>query len=104
MITTFLAACTVNIKTGHLAELRKLLQSNQENREHQKYFWNVIVSVARRKPIRREKTEPQVCAVVASSHVLIFAVIGHNEHPFDISSVHGFPGYAVRLDFFYSIC
>ena len=41
----------------------------------------------KKKPIRPEKTEPQVCAVVASSHVLIFALIGHNEHPFDISSV-----------------
>ena len=104
MITTFLAARTVNIKTGHLAELRKLLQSNRQNREHRKYFWNVIVSVARKKPIRREKTEPLVCGFVASSHVLIFAVIGHNKHPCDISSVRGFPGHTVRLDFFYSIC
>ena len=46
----------------------------------------------------------QVCGFVASLHVLIFAVIGHNKHPFDISSVHGFPGHAVRLDFFDSIC
>ena len=43
MITTFLAAPTVNIKSVHLAEFRKLLQSNRENHEHQKYFWNVIV-------------------------------------------------------------
>ena len=42
-MTTFLAAPSVNIKSVHLAELRKLLQSNQENCEHQKYFWNVIV-------------------------------------------------------------
>ena len=76
-MTTFLAAPTVNIKSVHLAELRKLLQSNREKRERQKYFWNVIVSVARRKPIRREKTELQVCGFVASLHVLIFAVIGH---------------------------
>ena len=54
----------------------------------------------KKKPIRREKTEPQVCAFVANSHVLIFAVIGHNKHPFDISNVHGFPGQAARLDFF----
>ena len=58
----------------------------------------------KKKPIRREKTEPQVCGFVACSHVLIFAVIGHNKHPFDISSVHGFPGHTVRLDFFDSIC
>ena len=43
MITTFLAAPTVNIKSVHLAEFRKLLQSNRENHEHQKNFWNVIV-------------------------------------------------------------
>ena len=103
-MTTFLAAPTVNIKSVHLAELRKLLQSNRENHERQKYFWNVIVSVARRKPIRHEKTETQVCGFVASLHVLIFAVIGHNKHPFHISSVHGFPGHTVRLDFFDSIC
>ena len=104
MITTFLAAPTLNVKSEHLAELRKLLQSNREKRERQKYFWNVIVSVARRKPIRHEKTEPQVCGFVASLHVLIFTVIGHNKHPFDISSVHSFPGHTVRLDFFDSIC
>ena len=46
------------------------------------------------------KLNPQVCAFVASSHVLIFAVIGHNKHPFDISSDRGFPGHTVRLDFF----
>ena len=54
----------------------------------------------KKKPIRREKTEPPVCAFVASSHVLIFAVIGHNKHPCDISSVQGFTGRTVRLDFF----
>ena len=58
----------------------------------------------KKKPIRREKTEPQVCGFVASSHVLIFAVIGHNKHPFDISSDRCFSGHTVRLDFFYSIC
>ena len=58
MITTFLAAPTLNVKSEHLAELRKLLQSNREKRERQKYFWNVIVSVSRRKPIRHKKTEP----------------------------------------------
>ena len=54
----------------------------------------------KKKPIRHEKTEPQVCAFVASSHVLIFAVISHNKHPCDISSVQAFPGHTVRLDFF----
>ena len=34
------------------------LQSNNENREHQKYFRNVIV-LQEKRPIRREKTEPQ---------------------------------------------
>ena len=37
--------------------------------------------VARKKPIRREKAKPQaraVCGFVASSRVLIFAVIGRN--------------------------
>ena len=43
MITTFLAVPTVNIKSVHLAELRKLLHTNWENCEPQKYFWNVIV-------------------------------------------------------------
>ena len=43
MITTFLAVPTVNIKSVHLAELRKLLHTNRENCEPQKYFWNVIV-------------------------------------------------------------
>ena len=65
------------------------LQSNRENREHQKYFWNVIVlrginNNNKKKTIRREKTKRQartlitVCGFVASSLVLIFAVIGHN--------------------------
>ena len=52
------------------------LQSNWENREHQKYFWNVIV------PIRYKKTKLQVrtlvCGFVGSLRALIFAVIGHN--------------------------
>ena len=52
------------------------LQSNWENHEYQKYFWNVIV------PIRYKKTKLQartlVCGFVGSSRVLIFAVIGHN--------------------------
>ena len=37
--------------------------------------------VARKKPIRREKAKPQarpVCGFVASSRVVIFALIGHN--------------------------
>ena len=57
------------------------LQSNRENREHQKYFWNVIVLRENKKTIRREKTKRQartlitVCGFVASSRVLIFAVI-----------------------------
>ena len=55
--------------------------SNQENREHQKYFWNAVVLY--KKKVRHEKPEPQartliVCGFVASSHVLIFAVIGYN--------------------------
>ena len=38
---------------------------------------------AREKPITHEKTKPQarrflVCGFVASSHILIFAVIGHS--------------------------
>ena len=58
-----------------------ILQSNQENREHQNYL--ECYCVARKKPIRHEKTEPQARTLislwfVASSHVLIFAVIGGN--------------------------
>ena len=37
--------------------------------------------VARKKPIRREKAKPQarpVCGFVASSRVVIFALIAHN--------------------------
>ena len=55
--------------------------------------------VARKKSIMREKTKRQartlitVCGFVASSRVLIFAVIGHNaiNTPEIISSVHDFP-------------
>ena len=66
------------------------LQSNRESREHQKYFWNVIVlrektnKQTNKKTIRRVKTKRQartlitVCGFVASSRVVIFAVIGHN--------------------------
>ena len=46
------------------------LQSNWENREHQKYFWNVIV------PVRYRETKLQVrtllvCSFVGSLRVLI---------------------------------
>ena len=34
------------------------LQSNCENHEHQKYFWNVIV------PIRHKKTKPQARTLI----------------------------------------
>jgi len=37
------------------------LQSNNENREHQKYFWNVIVLQEK----RREKTEPQARTLIS---------------------------------------
>ena len=40
------------------------LQSNNENREHQKYFWNVIV-LQEKRPIRREKTEPQARTLIS---------------------------------------
>ena len=40
------------------------LQSNNENREHQKYFWNVIV-LQEKRPIRREKTEPQARMLIS---------------------------------------
>ena len=58
----------------------------------------------RKKPIRHEKTKLQarsvitvVCGFVASSRVLIFAVMGHNtiNIPEIISSVHGFPSRTV---------
>ena len=40
------------------------LQSNQENRERLKYFWNVIV-LQERNPIRYEKTEPQARTLIS---------------------------------------
>ena len=40
------------------------LQSNNENREHQKYFWNVIV-LQEKRPVRREKTEPQARTLIS---------------------------------------
>ena len=53
--------------------------------------------VARKRPIRREKTEPQARTLISlwfcgySLHVLIFAVIGqHNKHSWDISSFCSF--------------
>lgn len=67
--------CTSGHKFGTYSQTGK-------NREHQEYFWNIIV-FQEKKPIKHEKTELQarssiVCGFVASSHVLIFAVIGHN--------------------------
>ena len=45
-------------------------------------FSGMLNCTAREKPVRREKTEAQartlVCGFVASSRVLIFAVIGRN--------------------------
>ena len=58
-----------------------VLQSNQENCEHQKYFWNVIVlqekSQSGTRKLNRKQERQLVCGFVASSHVLIFSVIGH---------------------------
>ena len=58
-----------------------------------------------KKTIRREKTKRQartlitVCGFVASSRVLIFAVIGHNtiNIPEIISSVHDVPGPSLKV-------
>ena len=59
-------------------------ESNRENREHQKYFWNVIV-LQEKKPVIIRSRKPNCkqerylfCGFVAKLRVLIFAVIGHN--------------------------
>ena len=62
------------------------LHSNWENHEHQKYFWNVIVLQEKSQSgIRRLNRKQEhlfnilVCGFVASSHILMFAVIGRNK-------------------------
>ena len=58
--------------------------THSENKEHQKYFWNVVV-VQGKKPIRDEKTKLQATmgiitlGFVASLHVLSFDAIGNNK-------------------------
>ena len=66
------------------AQIDRILQSNRENHEHQKIFLEYIV-MQKIKPIRHEKLNLQPrtyilihCGFVASSCVLIFAVIGCN--------------------------
>ena len=55
------------------------MQSNRENREHQKYSWNVIVlqekSQSGMKKLNCKQQRELVCGSVVCSHVLIFAVI-----------------------------
>ena len=41
----------------------EVLQSNQENREHQKYFWNVIV-LQEKSQSGVKKTEPQARTLI----------------------------------------
>ena len=61
---------------------KKILQSNQENCEHQKFFQNAIVlqekSQSGIRKLNRKQERYLVCGFVASSHVLIFAVMGRN--------------------------
>ena len=66
----------------------------------------VLCCVARKKPNRHEKTEPQArtlilscsCVVVCMSWSLLWLVITvHNKHSWDISSVHGFPGCTITF-------
>ena len=66
------------------AQIDRILQSNQENHEHQKIFLEYIV-MQKIRPIRHEKLNlhPRTyilihCGFVASSCVLIFAAIGCN--------------------------
>ena len=66
------------------AQIDRILQSNRENHEHQKIFLEYIV-MQKIRPIRHEKLNLQPrtyilihCGFVASSCVLIFAVIGCN--------------------------
>ena len=65
----------------------------------------MLLCCEKKKTIRREKTKQQawkfitVCGFVASSRVLIFAVIGHNTItiPEIILSVYEFPGPSVKV-------
>ena len=58
-----------------------ILQLNTDNHEHQKYFWNTIALQEKSQSGMRKlnrKQEHSVCGFVASSLVLMFAVIDHN--------------------------
>ena len=54
-----------------------LLQSNRENCEHLKYFWNVIVLQEKASQalikLNRKQERQLVCGFVATPHALIFA-------------------------------
>ena len=52
-----------------------MLQSNWENQEHQRYFWNVIVL---HENLTAWKNVNYFGVFVAGSHFLIFAAISHN--------------------------
>ena len=58
------------------------MRSNRENREHQKYFWNVIVvqekSQSGMRKLNCKQERELVRGFVACLHVLIFTVIGRN--------------------------
>ena len=58
-----------------------ILQSNRDNREHQKYFWTAVALQEKSQSGMRKlnhKQEHLVWGFVASSLVLILAVIDHN--------------------------
>ena len=59
-----------------------ILQSNRDNCEHQKYFWNANALQEKSQSGMRKLNRKQECYLVfgfvASSLVLIFAVIDHN--------------------------
>ena len=83
---------------SHPWRSRRQLQSNRENREISEIFLECYC-VARKKPIRYEKTKLQARLLISLWFCGLFTCPDlcrdwswHNKHSWDISSVHGFPG------------
>ena len=84
---------------------RKISDYSQTEKSWTSEIFLECYCVARKKPIRREKTKPKartlitVCGFVACSRALIFAVIGHNT-----ITLYRFLKYFKCLQFSRSLC